>query len=167
MSEDQGKTYATFIEAQLKAENDLRTSINTRAGTALTGAAGLVTLIIAVFAVFLGKDFTLEGDAKVCLLLAVVSLLAAAVCAVLAQLPGEMKYALTPSLLSFIDHPRWAENEIDARNRTAYVNLQVLDSLRITNDVKVKWLIGAGCCQIAAVLFLGLCVFARLSDIQP
>ncbi len=55
MNEDQGKTYSAFIEAQLKAENDLRASVTARANSALTGATGLVTLVLAVFAVFLGK----------------------------------------------------------------------------------------------------------------
>jgi hypothetical protein len=47
--------YAEFIKEELKAEVARRGSINTRAGTAVTGSVGLVTLVLAAFAVLIEK----------------------------------------------------------------------------------------------------------------
>jgi hypothetical protein len=60
---DRGKSYAEFIDAQLQAEESRRASITSRAATALNGATGFVTLVLAVCAIFLGKDFLLT-DAR-------------------------------------------------------------------------------------------------------
>lgn len=159
---EQGKQYAAYIEAELKAEYDLRSSINSRAATALTGSTGFVTLVLAVFAVLIGKhDFELTGCAKGYLVAAVMALLAAAICALMAALPGKFQYALTSTLQELLG-PRWGDDEIDARGVTAYCNMVVLDSLRVSNDVKVKYLIAAGICQIIAIAMLGLGVLGVL-----
>jgi hypothetical protein len=84
---DQGKQYAAFIDAELQREIDRRDSANARAGSALTGATGLVTLVLAVFAVFLGKESLVTGWAKVFIAAAVLALLAAGGCAVAALRP--------------------------------------------------------------------------------
>jgi MFS family permease len=166
VNEDQGKTYAAFIEAQLKAENELRASVTSRANSALTGATGLVTLVLAVFAVFLGKDFTLKGYAKLYLILAVVALLVSAVCALIAALPLKQKYTNDRTLQAFIDAPRWRDDEIDARNLTAVCNLTVLASLRVGTSRKVRWLIAAGVFQIAAILMLVLCTVTTITTMH-
>ena len=87
MTADQGKEFAAFVDAELKAEQDRRASVNTRAGTALTGSTALVTLVLAVFAVFVGRNFTLSGWARAFLAIALVFLLLAAICAVVAGVP--------------------------------------------------------------------------------
>lgn len=156
---DQGKQYAAYIEAELKAENELRSSINTRAGSAITASTGFVTLVLGVFAVFLGKDYTLSGTAKVFVVGAVMALLAAAFCALIAGLPWRYKYTLTSTLLDFVNDD-WGDDEIDARNKTTYCNVIVLDSLRVGSATKVRFLIAAGVFQILAVAFLGLAVAA-------
>lgn len=63
-SDERGTQYASFIEAELTAETARGRSINSRAAAVLTGATGLVTLSLAVFAVFIGKDFVLQSCAK-------------------------------------------------------------------------------------------------------
>lgn len=99
---DQGTQYAAFIEAQLKAENDLRSSIDSRAASALTASTGIVTLVLAVFAVLIKKDFTLTGSAKIFLAGALMALLAAAICALLALQPGKFRYTLGSSMADFL-----------------------------------------------------------------
>lgn len=165
MSEDQGKTYAAFMESQLKAENELRASVNARAAGALTGATGLVTLVIAVLAVLLGKDFKFVGYAKGYVVAAVLLLLASGIFALIAALPWKMKYTDSPTLRKLVNE-RWTDDETDARNITAYCNLEVLDSLRVGTVVKVKWLIAAGSCQILAVLMLVICVLLMISAVH-
>lgn len=162
MPPDQGKTYASFIEAQLRTENELRASVDSRANSALTGATGLVTLVLAVFSVFLGRDFSLGGHAKLYLVLALAALLMSAICALVAALPGKQRYTEGSTMQAFLDNPRWKDDEIDARNNTAYCNLTVLNSLRVGTDTKVKWLIAAGCFQIVATLNLGLCTLTAV-----
>ncbi|SEH83381.1 hypothetical protein SAMN04489835_4681 [Mycolicibacterium rutilum] len=166
MNEDQGKTYSAFIEAQLKAENDLRASVTARANSALTGATGLVTLVLAVFAVFLGKDFTLRGYAKLYLILAVMALLMSAACALAAALPLKQKYTNAATLQSFLGKPHWGDDEIDARNLTSVCNLTVLTSLRVGTARKMRWLIGAGIFQLTAIVMLVLCVITTVSTMH-
>ncbi len=155
--DDQGKQYAAFIEAELKAENDRRTSVNTRAATALTGATGLVTLVLAVIAVFAGKDFILPGPAKISLAVAVLALLAAAVCAVIAGFPIRAKVTSRKQLQEFLKEPRWKDEEVDARNWTAQANLDVIKAVRYGTELKFRWLMVAGALQVLAVLGLVIC----------
>ena len=55
VSDDQGKEYSAFLQERLRSEDKRRESVTTRAGAALTGATGLVTLVLAVFAVSSAK----------------------------------------------------------------------------------------------------------------
>ena len=162
MSADQGTQYAKFIEAELKAENDRRDSVNTRAGAALTSAGGLVTFVLAVFAILVGKDFVLVGCAKIYLVGALFALLGSAFCAVMAGLPWRFDVATPETLFKMVDQERWGDDEDDARCHTAYANVVVLSSLRAGTSIKVRYLIGAGVCQMVAVTALALCTVAVL-----
>jgi hypothetical protein len=172
--DDQGTQYAAFIEAQLKAENDRRDSVNTRAASVLTGSAGLVTLVLAVFAVFIGKDFTLKGSQKTYLAAALLFLLGAAILALIAQIPWASKGPLPTLLASFLDVPDpskgrpwgWSNTEVDAREWTAKCNLRTLGYLRRGTQVKLFILLLAGLLQVLAVIFLVFCV-CSVVDAQP
>jgi hypothetical protein len=117
--EDQGKQYAAFIEAELKAENERRDSVNSRAATVLTGSAGLVTLVLAVFTVLIGKDFKLTGCAKDWIEVSLVALLLAAMCAVVAGVPWTSTSTNAKTLHSFRT-TYWGDTEVTARGKTAY-----------------------------------------------
>ena len=161
---ERGKQYAAFIEAELKAETDRRDSVNTRAATALTSAAGLVTLVLAVFAVLLGKDFRLAGLtgwAKAYLAVALFALLGSAICAVVAGRPWRIKLT-KPKTLYMMINEHWNDSEEDARNNIAYANVEVIASLRPGTNIKYKFLIAAGVCQIIAVAALVLCTLSVL-----
>jgi len=160
---EQGKEYAEFISAELKAENDRRTSVNTRAGATLTGAAGLVTLVLAVFAIFIGKEHpVLTGWAKGFLAAALFALLACAFCAVMAGLPWRFRVTTVATLNRMLeDH--WGDHEVDARNATAHLNTLVLKSLRSGTTIKVRFLTAAGISQMLAVAALALCTLAVLN----
>lgn len=153
---DQGKQYAAFIEAELKAEHDRRASVNTRAAAALTGSAGLVTLVLAVFAVLVGKDFTLSGCAKLWLVVALAALLGGGLFAVLAGLPWRYK-ATKPATLHYFLGPSWGDSEVTARGRTAYCNAVVIESLRRGNRIKTGLLIAAAVSQAIAIFALVCC----------
>lgn len=159
---DQGKQYAAYIEAELKAEFDRRESVNSRSATALTGSTGFVAVILAVFAVLIGKDFTLVGGAKVSLVVALFALLIAGLCAVVAGFPWRMKLTKPTTLHRMVgDH--WTDSEVDARANAAYANVVILESLRPGTTIKFKFLLAAGVCQIVAVAALiGCTLFVAL-----
>jgi hypothetical protein len=70
---DQGSQVAAFIEGQVSVENARQESLNSRAATALTSATGLVTLVLAVGAYFVGNKAS--ATALMWLTLAVIALL--------------------------------------------------------------------------------------------
>lgn len=159
MSDDQGKEYSAFIQEQLHSEDKRRESVTTRAAGALTGATGLVTLVLAVFAVFLGKDFTLKGCAKNWLLVAIIALLIAAALAVVAGYPAKFDTPTAGTLGTMVNN-RWLDHEVDARNIAAYINTALIVSLRKGTEKKMKWLFAAGTFQLLAVGALVGCTLA-------
>jgi hypothetical protein len=163
---EQGREYAAFISAQLAAEDARRTSVNSRAGAALTGASGLVTLVLAVFAVVIpNQHIVLSGWAKGLLAAALFALLACAFCAVMAGLPWRFNVTALPTLHRMVEG-QWTDNEVDARNVTAHLNTLVLGSLRSGTEIKVRFLMAAGIGQLVAVAALALCTLAVL-DLWP
>jgi hypothetical protein len=156
---EQGKQYATFIEAQLRAEDERRSSVTSRAGSALTGATGLVTLVLAVVAVLLGKDFTLSGPAKAFLVAALFALLLSGCCAVLAGVAWSF-VTPKPKTLQEMLQSHWTDSEVTARNNTAYCDLTTLLSLRHGTRIKFRFLTAAAVCQIAAIAALAACTLA-------
>lgn len=158
---DGGKQYAAFIEAELQAENDRRSSINTRAAGGLTSAAGLVTLVLAVLAVVVGKDFTLSGGARNWLVAALIALLAAALLAVLAGAPWLFRATSPTTLRYFLDND-WGDAEHRARKRTTYCNVMVITAQRRGNRWKSYFLLASSICQGVAVISLAVCTISVL-----
>jgi len=166
MGEQDGSQYAAFIEAELKAELARRESVNTRASTALTTSAGVVTLALAVFAALIGKDFVLVGWARACLAGGLIALLISAICAVVAGFPWNMKLA-EPLTLQKMISMHWADPEEEARATTAAINATVIESLRPGTKTKLKFLLAAGICQIVAVAMLaGSTLLVALTEPQ-
>jgi hypothetical protein len=60
----QGEEYTNHIKAELEAEYKRRDDLNARSASVITSAGGLVTLTVAVLAVFLGKDYRLDGGER-------------------------------------------------------------------------------------------------------
>ncbi|MGW5517637.1 hypothetical protein [Nocardia africana] len=153
---EQGKEYASFIAAELKAEQERRDTVNNRAAAALTATTGLATLVIAVFTVLRGKDFTLQGSAKAMLLLALAAMLVAAALSLFAGFAKSYQTASTPTLLTMIE-ARWGDSEITARNATARCNIQTLKTLRSGTNFKYRVLGLAGIFQLLSILSLIAC----------
>jgi hypothetical protein len=153
---DQGTHYSAYINAELQAELSRRESVNGRSATALTSSTGFVTLVLAVFAVFVGKDFILSGGAKISLAVGLFALLAAGICAVIAGFPWRIKLATTETLRKMVNE-HWTDSEVTARGNAAYANVVVLESLRPGTNIKFWFLMIAGGCQIIAVGALGAC----------
>jgi hypothetical protein len=159
---EQGKEYASFIEKQLQAEEARRSSVVTRGGAAVASAAGLVTLVLAVFAVFLGKDFQASGFVAIALGVAVLALLASALCGVVIISPWKYGYAEVDSLRD-LTGSQWGTSEEDARNTTANANIGTLQTLKSGTDTQVVWLTAAGVSQLIAVAALAVATVAVLA----
>jgi hypothetical protein len=152
---DQGTQYTAYIAAELEREIARRDSANTRAAAALTGATGLVTLVLALFAVFLGKDVLLTGGAKVFIVVAVLALLMAGGCAVAAIRPRGEDLISTKTLRTLIDD-QWMDTEPSARNQTARLVIDTIETLRLGSTSKGKWLLAAAILQLVAVSALAV-----------
>lgn len=148
---DQGTQYAGFINAELEREIARRDSANTRAGAALTSATGLVTLVLALFAVLLGKDSLATGWAKVFIAGAVLALLAAGGCAVAAIRPRAEGVVSTRTLRKLIGDEHWKDTEVTARNQTARMVIDRIDEMRGVSTAKGKWLLAAAILQLVAI----------------
>ena len=152
--------YAAFIEAELKAENDVRDSVNSRAASALTGATGLMTLALAAFAVLVGTQHLFTGLARLLLVIALAFLLGAGGCAVLAGFPWRQKLTSLRTIERMLNSHHREDTQDVARDAVAYCNAAVLDSLRSGTSIKVRFLLAAGACQIAAIAALGAATWA-------
>jgi hypothetical protein len=153
---EQGKQYTAFVEAELKAEYERRGSVNARAASALTASTGLVTLVLGVFAVFVGKDFVLTGCARGALAVALVFLLLGAASAVIAGVPWRSKVP-SPQYLQMLLDDYWETTETAARNITADFNVAVIRKLRAGTEIKFKFLIASSVCQLIATGALVVC----------
>lgn len=155
---EQGKTYATFINEQLKAEQARRTSLDDRGGKLQQSASVAVGLFAAALGLMLGKDARIGGPALVLFVLAVVALSAAFLCGVLAT--RLISYAVADdSTMHKMLNAHWSDTEISSRNITAWLDAQTIERLRPGNDFKAAWLLVGIACQGVGVL-LGAAAFA-------
>jgi hypothetical protein len=155
---DEGKQYAAYIEAQLAAEIDRRESAN-RGSATVFSASGLITIVLAVFAVLLPKDHPLTGGAKAFLGVALLALLGSAICAVVAGRPWRIALVRPDTLYSMVGE-RWHDPEDYAQQATAFANAEAIVSMRPGTTTKLNFLKYAGYCQIAAIAALA---FSTLS----
>lgn len=153
---ERGTEYAAFLENELKREIARRDSINTRAVSALTSATGLATLVLALFAVVIGKDATIVGAAKILMMLAVLSLLAASGCALVAARARRAYVIGVKSFEELVTAPFWAMPEPYARWQTSRLIIEQIKDMRPETLTRGKRLFASAMFQLASVLFLGL-----------
>jgi hypothetical protein len=160
---DQGSVYAAFIEGELKAERDRRTTLDARGVSVVTTSASLVTLLTAVGAVVTSeKSFTFPGAALPPLIATLASFTAAVVLGILASRGRYYHVALTETLYGMVtDH--WGDDEIDSRNNVAELNIRTVHTLRVGNDNKSGLLTLALSAQLVGVAALSLTVILAVT----
>jgi hypothetical protein len=151
---DQGTQVAAFIDGQVSVENARQESLNSRAATALTGATGLVTLILAVGAYFVGNKAS--ATALMWLTAAMIALLLSAACAVVASWPWHARVLSTNTMRDMLTE-HWQSTETSARNFTSQANVTLIESLRASSRTKTYFLVLAGVLQALAVTALMTC----------
>lgn len=153
----QGTQYASFIEAELKRENERRTAVIARAASVMTGSAGLVTLVLALIAVIIGKDTAITGGAEACVAIAVLALLGSAACSLQASRARRSnELTSVETLRELIGQQHWKDTEVTARYQTAHITIEQIERLRKGSAIRGKWLRAAGIMQVMAVAALGL-----------
>ncbi|NJP34641.1 hypothetical protein [Micromonospora thermarum] len=160
---DQGKTYAAFIEAELKAERDRRTAFDARGVALVTTSGSLVTLLTAVVAFFrVGTDFEFPRSATGPLVFALVALTAAAVAGILASW-NRLYEVPKPATLAKLLNDRWAvDSEIAARNFVGTMQVLTIGGLRKGNNWKATCLSLGLVAQVVALLALSVVVYLML-----
>ncbi|GAA0588972.1 hypothetical protein GCM10010172_87450 [Paractinoplanes ferrugineus] len=155
---EQGKTYAAFVEAELKTERERRTIYDTRGQAVVTTSAGLVTLLVALATlVRQGGPKAFPGAAIAPLVVALVALAGAAALGILAS--WNFRYAVVKSTtLGVMTGAHWTDHEVDARNVVATAQIRSFHSLREANNRKALLLTGALASQLLALVALGAVV---------
>lgn len=155
---DQGSTYASFLEGALKAERERRAALDSRATSVVTASAAFVTLVVALVAWILGKDYRyVTSGATYIILIALAFFIASSVCALIAGQLREYEVPDPETLRLFLSS-RWTDTEVTARNNCGWLNLDTLSSLRVGNHIKAWWLDWALRLQALAVLALSVAV---------
>jgi hypothetical protein len=155
----QGSVYADFIASELNREYARRDRIDARAAAIATGAAGLLTISLAVLAVVKGKDFTVHGAATVSLATTLLAFVASAALATTATINWSYSIAAPRTLQAMLSVAHWSDTEVAARNSTAQLNCRTLTSLRRGNNRKSDLFLAALASHLLAIVGLAITVF--------
>jgi hypothetical protein len=139
---EQGFSYSTYIEDELKAERERRSTFDSRATGVVATSASMVAIIGAVAAfAHLDTDRLPSKLAYAILIIALVTLLGAAVLGIVA---GWNWVYPAPSLrfMGRMTEERWTDQETDARNIVASARIVAIEGLRRGNSTKAT-LVGA------------------------
>jgi hypothetical protein len=161
---DQGKTYSTFIENELKAERDRRSSLDARGLAVVTTSGSLITLLAAVGAFVTSRQqFRLPSDAILPLMITLGAFVLAALCGLLASHNRPYQVAHADTLTEMVGN-RWATTEVDARNIVARVNALTVTSLRHGNNKKAFLVVAGLVCQLVALISLSVAIYLILQS---
>lgn len=150
---EQGETYATFIEAELKAEHDRRAALDGRATGIATTSSAFLALVFAVAALVTGKDYKFTDWGARGAVLALAFFAGAALIGLIANTSRGYQVTSFQTLQAMVN-AHWVDDEVDARNITASSNALTIGDLRVGNNSKarlVAWGVGL---QVAAMVVL-------------
>ncbi|MFI5851888.1 hypothetical protein ACIA8B_29180 [Micromonospora chalcea] len=160
---EQSDVYSDFIEAELKAERDRKTSLDSRASSLVTTSGSLVTILAAVGA-FLGKDgpTLVPRQAIIVLVLALIAFSCASLAGILSGWSQAYKAADTAAMRMMIKS-RWEDSEVLARKEVADLHIRVIDSIRAVNKRKESFLRAGWLSQVFALVLLSIVVLIVLA----
>ncbi|MEJ2855718.1 MULTISPECIES: hypothetical protein [unclassified Saccharothrix] len=162
---DQGKTYAGFIEAEVKAERERRAAFDARGQALITTSGVLVTLLTGV-AALVKTAATPRFPVAVTATTGAALLLfaAAAACGVVAG--WNRHYAVTaPRTLGRMVADHWTDDEVDARNNVATLMVRTLETLRHSNGFKARWVATGLVVQVVALVVLGVAAVLTMAHV--
>jgi hypothetical protein len=155
---EQGKTYAAFVESELKVERERRNTYDSRGQTIVTASASLAALLTALAAVLkTDNSFRFPLSALIPLAAGVVGLAAAAGLGIMASWNFRYRVPKTTTLRSMV-RGHWKDHEVDARNVVAVAQILTIDGLRRANNWKARLVSAGMVVQLISVLLLGVAV---------
>jgi len=162
---DQGKTYAAFIEAEMKAERERRAAYEARGQALVTTSGTLVTLLTGLVTVVKTAATTrFPPSALVAVGATLLLFAAAAACGVVAGWNRRYTVAKASTLDKMVaDH--WTDDEVDARNHVARLLNATVETLRGSNSFKARWVTMGVAVQVAALVALGIAAIVTLSHL--
>lgn len=160
---DQGKTYAAFIEAEVKAERERRVAFDARGQALITTSGVLVTLLTGVATVV--KTAATPRFPPVVTVTTGAALLlfaAAAGCGVVAGWNRHYAVARSATLGQMVAN-HWTDDEVDARNNVATLLVNTLETLRRANGFKARWVATGLIVQVVALVALGVAAIVTIA----
>ncbi len=160
---DQGATYAAYIESALKAQEERRASLDARALAVLSTSGGLLTLVFALTVLVTGDTFRVSPEGARGVAVALAFFLAASVTGLIANRLTPYEVPADETLGRLIsDH--WKDDEVDARNICAAMNLATVASLRAGNNRKARLTEVALLLQLLAITSLVITLVYEASN---
>jgi hypothetical protein len=150
--------YASYIDAQVAAEDARKDSIEKRGLAVITTSGTIVSLLFGLVAVLTGVDkYVLPGGAESWLYAALGAFVVACIGGIATNAP--LKYeAVLPERLRSALTGRWEDTPEEADRMVALTELKVLSKASRVNTVKALILVAAVVAEVLAVLFLALAV---------
>jgi hypothetical protein len=160
---EQGHTYSTFIDNELKAERDRRATLDAK-GLSIVTTAGTFTTLLAAVGAFISnrQGFMLPEEAVSPLVATLCAFVIAAALGLLAS-TGRHYQITTPDTLAVMLTAHWQDNEVDAKNSVSVLNVKTIASLRFGNNRKVALIIAATAIQVIGLVSLSITVFLLLN----
>ena len=161
-SHGDGQVWFDFIGLQLTAERDRRTSLDARATAILSTSRIFFTAVFAGGAFALGKDYKASGLLTVLPAVGLGNFVLAAVLALIAGALREYRVAEIASWRLMTADQHWFAPADSARQDLAALNATTVATLRHSNEIKVRVLIGAIAFQLVALAILGIALVAAV-----
>lgn len=162
---EQGETYAGHIAAQLAAERERRKNLDARGLAMTTTSAAFVGLTVGLATLVVGKDPVVSAPAAVVVVLSLLAFVGAAVLGLVANAMREHEVTSGSTMVEMVTS-HWTDDEVDARNQVAALDLSTVESLRTGSNSKAGTLRSAAVLQLVAVLLLVLAVVLHVSSVE-
>jgi hypothetical protein len=163
---DNGRTlYAEFIKEQLDSQEERKDSLEKRGLAVITTSGALVTLLFGLTALSVKRaaTFDLPNTSAVFLVVALGFFVAAALCALVTNLPRSYEAVTVDALRSAVSN-RWEDSETTASKMIAQTRLTMLASAKEVNGQKGIALTASVVLEIIAVALVGVAMVFVLWD---
>jgi hypothetical protein len=155
---DSGVSYATFVEQELKAERERRTTLDARGQAVVTTAGVLVTILSTVTAIAINKKLlVIPGPVRYAILSALACFILAVILGILATINFKYDVASKSTLLQ-LPREHWTDRKEIADRNVVATNVTTILTVRRGNDRKATFLFAALFAQVAALLGLTVAV---------
>jgi hypothetical protein len=161
---EQSDVYSDFIEAELKAERDRKTALDTRAASLVTTSGSLVTILAAVGA-FVGREAgsSFPRHALPLLVLALTAFAFASLAGICSGWTRPHAGAADTASMQIMLRDRWVDDEVLARKEVVDVHIRMIEGIRSLNKAKERFLRAGWVCQIIALVLLSVVVLIVLA----